>query len=298
MSQSVWTRLPEHHRIALLTDGCSSPDYAKTAISLLRYREPDIVAVIDRQQVGKTAQDLFRTGAPCRWCQSGGIRARDAVYLGTPQRAARYRHLALLIDAIRRGIDVVSGLHEFLVDDPAYVRLAEQSGSQLVDVRRNRFKSTAQCRRFPEHCIRIHSVGHDCSVGKMVTTLEVERELKARGERAKFLATGQTGIMITGEGAPIDCVVSDFVNGAVEQLVAQNEQHDFLMIEGQGSIAHPAFSAVTAGLLHGCAPQGLIFCWEAGRTEIKGLNQAPIAPLDQQMAAVLAWPTFAAPAAC
>jgi len=109
--------------------------------------------------------------------------------------------------------------------------------------------------------------------------------LVAAGEDAKFLATGQTGIMVSGEGVPIDCVVADFVNGAAEDLVARNEQHDFLLVEGQGSISHPAFSAVTAGLLHGCAPDGLLFCYEAGREFVKGLNQVPIAPMKEQLRA-------------
>ena len=101
----------------------------------------------------------------------------------------------------------------------------------------------------------------------MVTTLEVQKGLAKTGHDAKFLATGQTGIMISGDGVPVDCVVADFVNGAAEELVKQNEQHDFLLIEGQGSISHPAFSAVTLGLLHGSAPDGLIFCYEAGRKQ-------------------------------
>ena len=91
--------------------------------------------------------------------------------------------------------------------------------------------------------------------------------------------------MISGRGVPVDCVVSDFVNGAVEQLMIQNEHHDYLLVEGQGSISHPAFSAVTAGLLHGCAPDGLIFCYEAGRLQVKGLNEVDIPPLQQQMQA-------------
>ena len=164
--------------------------------------------------------------------------------------------------------------------------MAAKSGSQLGEFRSNRFKKTAKCNLFRPECIRIHSVGNDCSIGKMVTTLEVQIELQKRGHSAKFVATGQTGIMIIGEGAPIDCVVSAFVNGAVEELVSQNEHHDFVLIEGQGSISHPAFSAVTAGLLHGGAPQGLLFCYEAGRTHVKGLKDIPIVPMHQQIAAV------------
>jgi uncharacterized NAD-dependent epimerase/dehydratase family protein len=120
----------------------------------------------------------------------------------------------------------------------------------------------------------------------MVTTLEIQRALSAAGHDAKFLATGQTGIMITGEGLPIDCIVADFVNGAAEQLARENESHDFLLVEGQGSISHPAYSAVTLGLLHGCAPDGLIFCYEVGRVRVEGLENVDIPPLKDQMAAL------------
>ena len=91
--------------------------------------------------------------------------------------------------------------------------------------------------------------------------------------------------MVSGQGVPIDCVIADFVNGAAEDLVARNEQHDYLLVEGQGSIAHPAFSAVTLGLLHGCAPDGLLFCYEAGREHVKGLDKIPIVPLKTQITA-------------
>ena len=178
----------------------------------------------------------------------------DSVYIGIAPPGGKLppEWRPTILSALASGLDVVSGLHDFLVDDPEYVAAARGGGGMLFDVRRNRHKSTAQCLTFRPGSIRIHSVGHDCSVGKMVATCEVERGLKARGHDAKFLATGQTGIMISGEGVPVDCVVSDFVNGAVEELIQQNEQHDFLLVEGQGSISHPAFSAVTLGLLHGC----------------------------------------------
>jgi uncharacterized NAD-dependent epimerase/dehydratase family protein len=122
----------------------------------------------------------------------------------------------------------------------------------------------------------------------MVASVEIARGLSDRGLDAKFIATGQTGIMISGEGVPVDCVVSDFVNGAIEQFVKQNEAHQYLLIEGQGSISHPAYSAVTLGLLHGCAPSGLVFCYEAGRLKVKGLDGIDIPPMARQMEAFLA----------
>lgn len=290
MTTNYWTQLPQHHRIALLTDGFSTPFYAKTAMSLLRYRPNDVIGVIDQQQAGKMAAELFQIGGTTPVVANLDSLAIgcDAIYLGiaTPGGKLPETWRPLLAKAISRGIDIVSGLHDFLVDDPEYTALAKVSGSQLVDVRRNSFKKTASAYAFRPECIRIHSVGNDCSIGKMVTSLEVQLELSRRGHSAKFVATGQTGIMVSGEGAPIDCVVSDFVNGAVEEIVRQQEHHDFVLIEGQGSLAHPAFSGVTAGLLHGGAPQGLLFCYEAGRTHVKGLKDIPIVAMEKQMAAV------------
>lgn len=288
MTASAWTALPDHRRIVLLTDGYSSPHYAKTAMSLLRYRPDEVVAVLDQEHAGKTAEQLFKMGhgvpvignlnqlPPC-----------DALYMGIATAGGKLPEAwrPIIRQAIELKMDIVSGLHDFLVEDAQYAQLAQQHGSRLVDVRRNRYKSTAKCRSFPKEFMRIHCVGNDCSVGKMVVALEVQRELSARGYNARFAATGQTGIMISGNGVPVDCVVSDFVNGAVEEQMMQHEHADFVLVEGQGSLAHPAFSAVTAGLLHGCAPQGLLFCYEANRTHVKGLDSIPIVPIQRQLEA-------------
>lgn len=282
--------LTDHHRIAILTDGFSTPFLAKTAISLLRYRPQDIVAVIDQEHAGKRSCEVFGVGdVPVVSAWIPDLEC-DAIYIGIAPPGgslpAAWRNQ--IVDVIQAGVDVVSGLHDFLGEDEQLVEASRVSSSNLVDVRRNRWKKTATGQPFSPGNLRIHAVGHDCSVGKMVTMLELTHALKQAGQQAKFLATGQTGIMISGQGIPADCIVADFINGAVEYLVRENEENDFLLIEGQGSISHPAFSAVTAGLLQGCAPQGLVFCYEAGREHVKGLDDVPIAPLEQQMNALLA----------
>lgn len=284
--------LLSHRRIGLLSDGYSTPFLAKTAISMLRYRTADIAAVVDQKEAGKTAQELFGTGGNTPVVanlfdskfESFQV---DALYIGIAPPGGKLppEWRPIIQECIRRKIDVVSGLHDFLVDDKDYSSLAQTSGAQLIDVRRNQFKETAKRHLFRKGNVRIHAVGNDCSIGKMVASLEVQMGLSRLGHDAKFLATGQTGIMISGEGVPIDCVVADFVNGAAEELVAENEQHDFLLVEGQGSISHPAYSAVTLGLLHGCAPDGLIFCYEAGRKQVKGFDNIDIPPMIEQMKA-------------
>lgn len=269
--------LKNYRRIVLLTDGYSTPFLAKTAISLLRYRASDVAAVLDVELKGQDTQAVFGTGEGIPIVDSI-VPGADSIFIGIapPGGKLPVPWRPILKQALERGIDVVSGLHDFLGDDPELVGLAAASGSQLIDVRRNTEKVMASAAPFRDGCLRIHTVGHDCSVGKMVTTLEIERELLTRNHDAQFLATGQTGIMISGDGVPIDCVVADFVNGSAEALVRRNEQHDFLLIEGQGCISHPSFSAVTLGLLHGSAPHGLIFCYEATRKEVKGMDGVPL----------------------
>lgn len=283
---SFQTGLKDHHRIVLLTDGFSTPFLAKTAISMLRYRTQDVAALIANDTQAKTTAELFGVGGDIPVVAGlEQVAQADALYIGIapPGGHLPAAWMPIIHRAIERGMDVVSGLHDFLNDVPELVQLAAKHQTQLVDVRRNRFKATAKGISFRRECVRIHAVGHDCSIGKMVAAFELAEGLKAAGHTAKFLATGQTGIMISGEGVPIDCVVSDFVNGAAEKLVADSEDHEFVLIEGQGSLTHPAYSAVTMGLLHGCAPDGLIFVYEAGRTMVKGFDNIPIPDMKKQL---------------
>lgn len=279
-TDSFGNKLKGYRRIALLTEGFSTPFYAKTAMSLLRYRREDVVAVLDAGENHKCAEDLFGIGDTTPVVASLDSLDADAVFLGTAsiggKLPATYR--SHILSALARGIDVVSGLHDFLSDDPEFRAAEIANGCRLIDVRRNNEKTTSSGQPFRSGCLRIHTVGQDCTLGKMVASLEVQRELARRNVDAQFVATGQTGIMVSGDGVPVDCVVSDFVNGAVEALVRRNQNHDVLLIEGQGSISHPSFSAVTMGLLHGCAPDGLIYCYEVGRRAVKGLNEVPLLP--------------------
>jgi len=270
-------------RLIILTDGYHDSHTAKTAINVIRYKPEDVVAVLDRQAAGKTCQELLGVGGNLPVV----ARIEDA-----PQANALLIGIAppggkipppwrpIVLEAIARGLDVISGLHDFLGDDPEFVAAARKSGAKLVDVRKNDEHDVAQCQGIREGCLRIHTVANDCSLGKMVASVEVARGLSRRGVDAKFVATGQTGILIEGDGCPIDRVISDFVNGAAEKLVLANQHHEVIVVEGQGSLFHPRYSGVTFGLLHGCAPDGLILCYEMGRTTIYGMEWIPLAPLD------------------
>ena len=215
---SAPSEFPQHHQIVVLTDGYSTPFVAKTAISLLRYRPSDIVAVLDQTATGQTSQQLLHAGGDIPVVgQLTDVVDADALYVGIAPPGGKLPEewRPVICEALRRGMDVVSGLHDFLHHDGDYSQLASEYNCRLIDVRFNNHKSTAQGQPFRDGSVRIHSVGHDCSVGKMVTTLEVTRGLAEAGHDVKFLATGQTGIMISGAGVPIDCVVADFASEAM-----------------------------------------------------------------------------------
>jgi len=172
-----------------------------------------------------------------------------------------------LDEALAAGLDVASGLHQRLTDIPRLAEAADRHGRQLFDVRHtDRDFPVASGRPRAGH--RLITVGTDCAVGKKYTALAIERDMLARGMKADFRATGQTGILIAGEGVAIDAVVADFIAGATETLCPANDADHWDIIEGQGSLFHPAFAGVTLGLLHGAQADFFIVCHEAGRQRL------------------------------
>ena len=269
--------------MVLLTDGVTNVGTAKTAVNLIRYKPEECVAILDPSNAGKTSRDIFGLGnVPIIRALS---EAKDAnvVAIGIAPAGGKLSPTlrAAILEAIGRGMEVLSGLHTFVSDDSELADAARRHNVRIFDVRKNTERDVTQRKNINPQCLRIHTVGHDCNVGKMVVSVEVANALRKVGHDAKFVATGQTGIMIEGDGCPIDAVVADFINGAAEKLILQNQHHEILLIEGQGSIIHPRYSAVTLGLLHGCMPQGLILCYEMGRNTVYGLDQVKLPPLQK-----------------
>ena len=188
--------------------------------------------------------------------------------------------LGVLERALRIGYDIASGLHDRLANQPRLPALAAELGRSLIDVRvpADVYPIASGERRRGRRCL---AVGTDCSVGKMYTALAMERTMRDRGMSASFRATGQTGILITGEGVPLDAVVADFMAGAVEWLTPDNEPDHWDLIEGQGSLFHPSFSGVTLALVHGGAPDALVLCHEPTRTNMRGLPTRALPSLAQ-----------------
>ena len=173
--------------------------------------------------------------------------------------------------ALQAGMNVASGLHERLRDQPRLASLAEELGLKLFDVR-DPPSNLSVGKGYPRPGRRLLTVGTDCSVGKMYATLALARGLQGRGVTADFRATGQTGILIAGEGVAVDAVVADFISGAIEQLAPSREDDGWDLIEGQGSLFHPSFAGVSLGLLHGAQPEALVLCHEPGRPHMRGIH--------------------------
>lgn len=185
----------------------------------------------------------------------------------------------VLIEALAEGFDIASGLHNLLHDEPDLVAVAREYGQELHDVRIPSvdYPIANGKKRSGKRCL---AVGTDCSAGKMYTSLAMDREMKARGLKSSFRATGQTGILVTGDGVPLDAVIADFMAGAVEWLTPDNDDDHWDMIEGQGSLFHVSYSGVTMALVHGGQPDALILSHEPTRTHMRGLPHYALPTLE------------------
>ncbi len=190
--------------------------------------------------------------------------------------------VADIIKAMQAGLDIASGLHIRLSSIPEIKSAAEKYDRKLFDVR-HPTQELPTGKGTPRSGKRLLAVGTDCSVGKMYTTLAIEKEMKSRGMNADFRATGQTGIFIAGNGISIDAVVADFISGAVEVLSPENDANHWDIIEGQGSLFHPSFAGVSMGLLHGSQADALVLCHEPTRTHMRGLPHQPLPGLQECM---------------
>jgi D-glutamate N-acetyltransferase len=182
------------------------------------------------------------------------------------------RWIDILESALGAGLDLAAGLHSRLADEPRLAKAAAAQGRHLFDVRHptQAFEVGSGRKRAGK---RLLTVGTDCAVGKMYTTLAIEKEMHERGMNVDFRATGQTGILIAGDGVSIDAVVADFISGAVEMLSPANEPDHWDVIEGQGSLFHASFAGVSLGLLHGAQPDALVLCHEPTRSHMRGLPE-------------------------
>ena len=268
-------------RFLVLADGDFGPMTSKTANSVIRYLPDRTVGVLDRQQAGKTVEDVlgFGGGIPVVGSMREGLAlSPTAVLIGIAPQGGRLpdEWRSWLAEALDGGCDLWSGLHTFLADDPVLAAKAKAGGRKILDLRRPPadLPVASGAAKAVEPYV-VLTVGTDCNVGKMTAQLQLARQLNAGGLRTRFVATGQTGIMIEGWGIAVDAVVSDFVAGAAERLVLEGAKDaDVVLVEGQGSINHPGYSAVTLGLLHGSCPDAMILCHQSTRQYIGDYREA------------------------
>jgi uncharacterized NAD-dependent epimerase/dehydratase family protein len=258
----------------------------KTGLSILRYSESQIVAVIDRESVGKSLVQLtgIKRDVPIVASLAASLQYKpDVLVIGIAPKggAVPDDYWVDIKDALKAGMSLVNGLHTPLANIPELNALLKP-GQLIWDVRKepaNLDVASAMARTLP--CLRVLTVGTDMAIGKMSTSLELHRAGKRRGLRSKFLATGQTGLMLEGDGVALDAVRVDFAAGAVEQLVMRFGQHyDILHIEGQGSLLHPG-STATLPLIRGSQPTHLILVHQAEQTHNRNNPNLPIPPLPE-----------------
>lgn len=279
-------------RIAILAEGAFEWHYGKTATGVIRYGKDTVVAVIDStkagQDVSKALGASIGTGIPIVRDINEALKYQPDTLLigiapmgGALPAAWRWQ----LFTAIGAGLDIVSGLHFFISDDEELRTAAEKRGVTIWDVRRP--PTSNRIAQFIPHRLGSHTVlmvGSDCATGKMSAALEVDREASSRGLNSAFVATGQTGIIISGNGLPVDRIISDFVAGMVEEIVLDfTNKYNWVFVEGQGALNHPGYSPVTLGLIHGSMPDAMIFCHIAGSTTIEGYDHCPLPSLSRMI---------------
>jgi uncharacterized NAD-dependent epimerase/dehydratase family protein len=262
-------------RLVILAEGNFGFHHGKTAVGVIRYGPDDVRAVIDSTQAGDNVSSILPDRDIPIVATLDETLAReprpDTLLIGIAPTGGRLPDSwrATILAAIRAGLDVHSGLHTFLGDDPEFAAAAAEAGIRLVDYRRPpaRMETSVGRRHGPGKRV-ILTVGTDCAIGKMSVALELRSAARAAGRSAAFVPTGQTGMMIEGWGAAVDRLISDFAQGTVEWMVEEGERRgDWVIVEGQGSLDHPAYSSVTLALIHGATPHAMILVHKAGQTE-------------------------------
>lgn len=254
----------------------ADPTYAKTAFGLRDWAPEQCVGELALP--GATVTTGLQQMSPAEAAEAGA----RSIIIGVVNSGGFIpdNWVPSLVAALEAGLDIVSGMHRRLADVPVLKAAADRLGRRLIDIRippADLPVGTGERRSGR----RLLTVGTDCALGKKYTALSLARGFTNRGIDATYRATGQTGIMISGSGIPIDAVVSDFISGAAEQLSPAAAPDHWDVVEGQGSLLHPSFAAVTLGLLHGSQPDVIVLCHDPRRTEIRGLRGFPIPPLPE-----------------
>jgi uncharacterized NAD-dependent epimerase/dehydratase family protein len=267
----------------VLAEGRSGDEhYGKTMRGIVHYAPNPVVAILDSERAGESYREIPIVATVDEALAYGPTTATVGVATQGGRFPPAWREL--LKDSIRAGLDLESGLHEFISDDPELSGLAREHGVELRDLRKPPPELSVPTGENLEVAAKIVlTVGSDCAIGKKTVAVELDLAARNRGLKSVFVPTGQTGIAIAGWGIAIDAVVADFLAGAAEQLVVEGSQRggELLWVEGQGSLAHPAYSGVTMGLIHGSAPHAYVFVHKARATHVEGYPDHPLPDLSE-----------------
>ena len=264
--------MSQKKKIVILSHGAFNYIKNKTGNMLIRYRTEEVVAVLDRTKSGITAYDELGYGEniPVLDNFDDCIDFKpDTLVIGNASQGGfisdEYR--VEVIKAIEFGCDIISGMHHFINDDEEFVQLAERFDVSLFDLRRppdppNFPKGSWHKRKIPVLLI----VGTDCDTGKMTTAWEVSERLKSKDRKVEFIGTGQTGILLSGAGVPIDAVKADFMAGEIENMIDKvPDDTELIIVEGQGALTNQYYAGVTLGLLHGAMPDYMLMTHDPAR---------------------------------
>ena len=273
-------------RFLVLAEGKFGPLSSKTANGCIRYSPERVVAILDSSTAGKTSQDVIGFGGaiPVVGSFDEGLRLQpNALLIGIAPQGGQLPESwrGWIRSAIEQRLEIWSGLHFFIGDDAEFGPLAERHGVAIHDLRKAPPDLVVSSGRVREiDATVILTVGSDCNIGKMTSSLQLRDGLRQRGRRVAFAGTGQTGILIEGWGIAVDAVVADFVGGAAERLVLDAAKAaDIVLVEGQGSLIHPGYSAVTYGLIHGSLPHAFILCTQPSRPSVDSNDWVRIPPI-------------------
>jgi uncharacterized NAD-dependent epimerase/dehydratase family protein len=268
-------------RYLILAEGKSGDaHYGKTMRGVVAYSPHPTVAIVDSDRAGETYEQIPIVAS----VEEGLAYEPDTALVGVATQGGRFPDAwrELLKESVAAGLHVENGLHEFLSEDPEFSELAAKHSVELRDLRKpppGLSVPTGENLRVRAKIVL--TVGSDCAIGKKTVAIELDRAARARGRKAEFVPTGQTGIAIAGWGIAVDAVVADFLAGAAEWLVVEGARRggELLFVEGQGALVHPAYSGVTMGLLHGSAAHALVLCHKAGAEVVEGYPEHPLPSL-------------------
>jgi uncharacterized NAD-dependent epimerase/dehydratase family protein len=267
------------NKVIIFAQDAFGIDTAKTAIGFIKYGLCETVGIVDKKFSGKAASEIINSLPPIPVFSSTEEAKNkrpdaDVLLIGIAPSGGSFptAWLPEIKKSINLKLNIVNGLHDFLSNIPEIVTLAKNNNVFIWDVRKPEKKYAIANARLLDYPMQIVlTVGTDGAIGKMTVALELTKSARQKGKSACFIATGQTGMMISGHGIPVDAIPGDFMAGAVEEelIKAAKQNYSIAFVEGQGSILHPGWSGVTLALLHGAIPHKLILCHKAGREYIK-----------------------------